>query len=154
MPINYPGWWAAGMAANVEAWIAANAGQFPANTTLFHGTNTVAFFNQVTGFSGSEQAWVNAFFQSDLGGNAHAGAGIYGGDTLAVAQGYGAHVMRTIPTTLARSRYIDVRNGFRPAALPNGVNLQDVLRHGYRCILRYTVNYYAVKDFRVEWEPN
>jgi hypothetical protein len=149
---NFAGWWAAGTAANVEAWVAANSGAFPANTVLYHGTNQ-PFRDQVTGFDGSEQAWVTAFFQHNLGGTAHAGAGIYGADNLLTAQGYGASVMKTITSTLGRTRYIDIRNG-QHAAFPAPLTQQDVLRHAYRCVLRYTLNYYAVKDHRVEWEPN
>ena len=149
---NFAGWWAAGVAANVEAWVAANSGPFPANTTLYHGTNQ-AFHAQVTGFDGTEQAWVNAFFQHNLGGTAVAGAGIYGADNLAEALNYGPWVMKTIASTLGRTRYIDLFNG-QHAGFQRPLSLQDVLRHGHRCVLRYTLNYYAVKDHRVEWEPN
>ena len=152
MPVQFPNWWSAPVAAQVEQWVAANSGAFPANTVLYHGTNQ-AFHTQVTGFNGNEAAWVLAFFQHNLGGTAHAGAGIYGADSLAQAQGYGAWVMKTLPSSLGRTRYIDVRNGQRPP-LPGALTPQDVLRYGYRCVLRYTQNYYAVKDHLVEWEPN
>src|SRR5476651_2061685 len=143
---NFAAWWAAGIAVNVEAWIAGHHAAFPANTTLFHGTNQ-PFHDQVTGFSGGEQAWVDAFFQHNLGGTAHAGPGIYGADNLPQAQGYGASVMKTITSSLGRSRYVDIRTGHH-AALPPNLTPQDVLRHAYRCILRYQLNYYAVKDHR------
>jgi hypothetical protein len=151
MAINFPNWWVPGTAALVEQWIAANSGIFPANTVLYHGT-TADFHRQVTGFRGNEQAWVTAFFQFDLAGNAHAGPGIYGANSLAQARGYGASVMKVITSTLARTRYIDVRPGHRPAL--GALTQQDVLRYSYKCILRYQLNYFAVKDPRVEWEPN
>lgn len=148
--VNMPGWWAPAVAANVETWIAAHVGAMPNPFMLYHGT-TAAFHLLVTGFNGSEQAWVNNFFQFNLGANAHCGPGIYGADNLATAQGYGGSVMKVIASTLARTRYVDITGAgvFAGAA----VNAQQVRGHAYRCILRYTANYYAVKDHRVEWEP-
>lgn len=150
--IHFPAWWNAGTAANVEAWIAAHSGLFPNSVVLYHGT-TATFHATVTGFNGNEQAWVNNFFQFNLGATTHAGPGIYGANTLLDAQQYGASIMKVIASTMSRTRYLDVRAGHRPA-LPANVTQQDVLRYGYRCVLRYQLNYFAVKDHRVEWEPN
>lgn len=150
--IVYPNWWHAPTAANVENWIAQNSVLFPDNVQLYHGTNA-AFHNMVTGFNGSEQKWVSQFFQHNLGGTAHAGPGIYGAGSLAEAQGYGASIMTAIPSTMQRTRYLDVRTGHRPA-LPANVLPADVLRHACRCVIRYGATYYAVKDHRVEWEPH
>ena len=146
-----PGWWSAPVAANVEAYVAANVAALPNPFMLYHGT-TPAFHTQVTGFNGSEQGWVNNFFQFNIGANAHCGPGIYGADNLATAQGYGANVMKVISSTFARTRYVDITGVgvFAGAA----VTSQDVRRHAYRCILKYTLNYFAVKDHRVEWEPH
>lgn len=148
--VNMPGWWAPAVAANVETWIAANVAPMPNPFMLYHGT-TPAFHTQVTGFNGSEQAWVNNFFQFNIGANAHCGPGIYGADNLGTAQGYGASVMKVIASTFARTRYVDITGAGVFAGA--GVTSQDVRRHAYRCILRYTANYFAVKDHRVEWEP-
>jgi hypothetical protein len=149
--IQMPAWWSAPVATSVEGFVTANLAAFPANTVLYHGT-TAAFHRQVTGFAGGEAAWVGAFFQSNLGQNTACGAGIYGSDSLAQALGYGASVMKVIGTTIGRSRYIDITGNNAQAYQAAGVNAQDVRRHAYRCIVRYTQNYFAVKDHRVEWE--
>ena len=148
--LNMPAWWSAAVAANVENFVAGRVAPIPGMLSLYHGT-TPGFLNQVTGFNGNEQAWVNNFFQWDVGATTHCGPGIYGADSLGGAQGYGASIMRVIPSTLARTRYVDITGAGHYQG--TGVTAQDVRRFAYRCILRFTANYYAVKDHRVEWEP-
>jgi hypothetical protein len=148
--VTMPKWWSATKAVLVEKFIAAKALKdvLPGTLTLYHGTDAT-FRGSVTGFTGSEQDWVTAFFQKKLTSNAKCGPGIYGADNLTETLSYGTCAMKALPTELAKSRYVDLTGSGHYKG--SGIAAQDAFAYGYKCVMRYTHNYYAVKDSRVLW---
>lgn len=151
--ITMPKWWSAPKAALVEKFIDARSKKdvLPATLTLYHGTDDT-FRTSVTGYTGSateEQAWVTAFFQKKVTSNAKCGPGIYGADNLTETASYGSSVMKATQLELAKSRYVDLTGSGHYKG--TGIAAQDAFAYAYKCIMRYTHNYYAVKDYRVVW---
>ena len=150
--VAFAAWWNGGTAGLVEAYVQQYQAAFPGNTDLWHGTNTLPFYNGLTSFNGSEQTWVNRYFQLNLAQNAACGPGIYGADARVQATAYGNLVMKTVRSTLQPRRYLDISGAvnWHGAAF----SAQDMRRYAYKCVLKYTGNYFAVKDCRVEWDPD
>ena len=148
--VTMPKWWSATKAVLVEKFIAAKdkIDVLPGTLTLYHGTDAT-FRGSVTGFTGSEQDWVTDFFQKKLTSNAKCGPGIYGADNLTETLGYGTCAMKALPTELAKSRYVDLTGSGHYKG--TGIAAQDAFAYAYKCVMRYTHNYYAVKDSRVLW---
>jgi hypothetical protein len=151
--ITMPKWWSATKAVLVEKFIEARSktDALPGMLTLYHGTDDT-FRSSVTGYTGSateEQAWVTAFFQKKVTSNAKCGPGIYGADNLTETTSYGSSVMKATQTELAKSRYVDLTGSGHYKG--TGIAAQDAFAYAYKCIIRYTHNYYAVKDYRVVW---
>jgi hypothetical protein len=151
--ITMPKWWNTSKAVLVEKFIdkRAKTDVLPATLTLYHGTDDT-FRSSVTGYTGAdteEQAWVTAFFQKKVTSNAKCGPGIYGADNLTETTSYGSSVMKATQLELTKSRYVDLTGSGHYKG--TGIAAQDAFAYAYKCIIRYTHNYYAVKDYRVVW---
>ncbi len=124
---------------------------FPSGLKLYNGTSDGKRCDNLTSFSGKTEEWKESYFQNEISQKAQAGPGIYATPNLGEAQGYGGHLMEAIDPTV--SLYVDLTNQQVSNKIKNyDITRQDIYNHAYGVILRFTDQYYVVKDDKVKWK--